>query len=66
MSLYELQIAWPDLPNQKKEYRKAEDLFKSGDVSDMRVSLEAKDVQVNGDRSSSITAATLGCNHSEH
>ena len=49
MSLYELQIVWPDLPNQKKEYRKAEDLFKRGDVSDMLLSLEAKDVQVNGD-----------------
>src|ERR1700716_1716842 len=49
MSLYELQNIWPDLPNQRKEYRKAEDLFKRGDVSDMLLSLEAKDVQVNGD-----------------
>lgn len=61
MSLHELQIAWPDLPNQKKEYRKAEDLFKSEDVSDMRVSLEAKDVQVNGDN-----AVVHGIRHEQY
>lgn len=49
MSLYELQNVWPDLPNQKREYRKAEDLLKRGDVSDVRVSLHIHDVQANGD-----------------
>jgi hypothetical protein len=49
MSLYELQNIWPDLPNQKKEYRKAEDLLTRGNVSNVKVSLEVQDVQVNGD-----------------
>ena len=49
MSLYELQNVWPDLPNQKKEYRRAEDLLKRGDVSNVQVSLHLHDVQVNGD-----------------
>ena len=49
MSLYELQNVWPDLPNQKKEYRRAEDLLKRGDVSNVQVSLYLHDVQVNGD-----------------
>jgi len=49
MSLYELQNVWPDLPNQKKEYRKAEDLLKRGDVSSVQVSLYLHDVKVNGD-----------------
>jgi hypothetical protein len=49
MSLYELQNVWPDLPNQKKEYRKAEDLMKRGDVSKLQVSVDVQDVQVTGD-----------------
>ena len=49
MSLYELQNVWPDLPNQKKEYRRAEDLLKRGDVSNVQVSLYIHDIQVNGD-----------------
>jgi hypothetical protein len=49
MSLYELQNVWPDLPNQKKEYRKAEDLLTRGNVSSVRVALDVQDVQVNGD-----------------
>jgi hypothetical protein len=49
MSLYELQNVWPDLPNQKKEYRKAEDLLKRGNVSNVQVSLDVNDLKVNGD-----------------
>jgi hypothetical protein len=49
MSLYELQKTWPDLPNQKKEYRKAEDLLTRGNVSKVRINLDVQDVQVNGD-----------------
>jgi hypothetical protein len=61
MSLYELQNVWPDLPNQKKEYRKAEDLLKRGNVSNVQVSLDVQDVQVNGD-----DAVVRSIRHEQH
>jgi len=61
MSLYELQNVWPDLPNQKKEYRKAEDLLKRGDVSSVQVSLEVQDLQVSGD-----DAVARGIRHEQY
>lgn len=45
MSLYELQNIWPDLPNQKKEYRKAEEMFRRGDVSGVQVSVQIQDIR---------------------
>ena len=45
MSLYELQNIWPDLPNQRKEYRKAEEMFKRGDVSGVQVSVQIQDIR---------------------
>ena len=61
MSLYELQNVWPDLPNQKKEYRKAEDLLKRGDVSSVQVSLEVQDLLVSGD-----DAVARGVRHEQY
>lgn len=45
MSLYELRNMWPDLPNQKKEYRKAEEMFRRGDVSEVQVSVLIQDMR---------------------
>jgi hypothetical protein len=45
MSLYELQNIWPDLLNQKKEYRKAEEMFRRGDVSGLQVSVQIQDMR---------------------
>jgi len=45
MSLYELQNIWPDLPNQRKEYRKAEEIFRRGDVSGLQVSVQIQDTR---------------------
>jgi hypothetical protein len=61
MSLYELQKIWPDLPNQKKEHRKADDLLNRGDVSSLQVSIDAQDVQVNGD-----DAVVRGIQHEQY
>ena len=61
MSLYELQNVWPDLPNQKKEYKKAADLLKRGNVSNVQVSLDVQDVQVNGD-----DAVARGVRHEQY
>jgi hypothetical protein len=61
MSLYELQKIWPDLPDQKKEHRKADDLLNRGDVSSLQVSIDAQDVQVNGD-----DAVVRGIQHEQY
>jgi hypothetical protein len=45
LSVYELQNVWPDLPNQKKEYRRVEELFRRGDVSGMEVSVQIQDMR---------------------
>jgi hypothetical protein len=45
MSLYELQNVWPELPNQKKEFGKAEDMFRRGDVSGVQVSVQIRDMR---------------------
>ncbi len=61
MSMYELQRIWPDLPNQKKEHREADDLLNRGDVSSLQVSVDAQDVQVNGD-----DAVVRGIQHEQY
>src|SRR5216684_1271844 len=48
-SVDELVAVWPSLQNDKKSFTKMKDEFGRADISDRKVSMEVKDVQVAAD-----------------
>jgi len=44
-SLDDLVAVWPDLPNQKKDYKKIKEFFNDGSISDAKLSIQPLEIQ---------------------